>query len=94
MNSESTSTSTKGGSFCGFAACPACGFPDLPGIEPETLHQLVGIEACAGHLLPDGRLPVYAGGRVYLMPQEAWTRYKTLCASTAATERAMQQAAA
>lgn len=88
MNSESTSTSTKGGSVP-LISCPCCGFPDLPTVEPETLHLEVGDEAVAGWLLPDGRLPVHAAGRVYLMPREAWTRYRALCASSAMTRQAM-----
>ena len=66
---------------CPNGTCPVCGFPDLPSIEPETLHLLVGAEACAGWLLADGRFPVYAKGRVYLMQESAWRDYKALCAS-------------
>lgn len=73
--------------------CPACGYPDLPGIEPETLWLRVGCEAVAGWLLPDGRFPVHAGGQVYLMPEAAWTRYKQLCAHSEATRQAMLHAA-
>jgi hypothetical protein len=93
MIAESTHNSTKGGSLTPFEFCPACGFPDLPAVQPETLHLLVGAEAVAGYLLPDGRLPVHAAGQVWLMPEEAWRRYKALCASSEATRARMLQAA-
>jgi hypothetical protein len=70
--------------------CPACGFPELPSIEPETLQMLTGCEAVAGWVLQDGRLPVHAQGRIYLMPQEAWSRYRKLCASAEVTAAAMR----
>jgi len=66
---------------CADFMCPACGYPDLPSIEPETLHLLVGAEAVAGWLLADGRIPVHAKGRIYLMQESAWRAYKALCAS-------------
>ena len=62
-------------------SCPACGYPDLPSIEPETLHLLAGAEAVGGWLLADGRLPVHAKGRIYLMQEPAWRAYKQLCAN-------------
>jgi len=77
---------TKGSSLPPFSSCPMCGFPDLPGIEPETLHLTVGAEAAAGFPLSDGRVPVHARGRIYLMRDDAWTRYRELCASAAETE--------
>lgn len=84
-----------GGSLPEFAgSCPACGYPDLPSIEPETLHLLAGAEAVGGWLLKDGRMPVHAKGRIYLMPEAAWLRYKALCASAAATDAEMRRAAA
>ena len=84
-----------GGSLPEFAgSCPVCGYPDLDGIEPETLHLLAGCNAVAGWLLADGRFPVHARGRIYLMPEAAWLRYKALCASAAATDAEMRRAAA
>lgn len=62
-------------------SCPACGYPDLPEMQPETLHLLVGAESCAGCPLPDGRLPVHARDRIYLMRPEQWSAYKRLCRS-------------
>ena len=89
MNMESNLT--KGGSVTGSTACcPACGYPDLDGIEPETLHLKVGCEAVAGHLLPNGLIPVHAAGRIYLMLQDKWTAYKALCASASAMAAAMR----
>ncbi len=72
--------------------CPACGYPDLPSIEPETLHLLAGAEAVGGWLLKDGRIPVHAKGRIYLMPEDGWRAYKQLCAHSEATARAMMAA--
>lgn len=66
---------------CPNQTCPACGFPDLPSIEPETLCLRVGHNAVAGFPLPDGRMPVHAKGVIYLMTEEAWTAYKRLCAN-------------
>lgn len=74
---------------CPDSTCPACGYPDLPSIEPETLHLLAGAEAVGGWRLQDGRLPVHAKGRIYLMPEDAWRDYKALCAHSEATTRAM-----
>ncbi len=91
MDSKST-CATEGGSLTGLTegCCPVCGYPDLDGIEPETLHLKVGCEAVAGAPTRTGLIPVHAGGRVYLMPQDKWMRYKVLCASAAATDAAMR----
>lgn len=93
MDSKST-CATTGGSLTGLmACCPVCGYPDLDGIEPETLHLLAGAEAVAGYLLPNGLLPVHAKGCIYLMPQDKWTRYKALCANREAMASQMEAAA-
>ena len=78
---------------CRDDVCPACGYPDLPGIEPETLHLLVGAEAVGGWLLADGRMPVHAKGRIYLMPEDAWRAYKRLCASREGMLKGLEVAA-
>jgi hypothetical protein len=55
----------------------------LPGpeIEPEVLHLLAGSASIADEPLADGRLPVHARGRRYLMTAESWAAYRGLCAS-------------
>jgi hypothetical protein len=78
---------------CPDSQCPACGYPDLPSIEPETLVLLVGAEAVAGWLLADGRLPVHAAGRIYLMQESAWRAYKALCANREWLARRLDAAA-
>jgi len=81
MNSTVIARTQPMAAACPDLICPACGYPDLPSIEPETLHLLVGAEAVAGWLLADGRIPVHAKGRIYLMQESAWRSYKALCAS-------------
>jgi hypothetical protein len=57
----------------------------LPGpeIEPEVLHLLAGSASIADEPLADGRLPVHARGKCYLMTPESWAAYRGLCASRA-----------
>lgn len=62
---------------------PPC--PALPSIEPETLVMLG--DAVPGWPLPDGRLPVCAAGRIYVVTWDAWQRSLDLRASDAATAR-------
>lgn len=80
MNSTIATTQPRAAA-CPDSGCPACGYPDLPSIEPETLYFKVGCEAVAGWLLSDGRIPVHAKGRIYLIEESAWRAYKALCAN-------------
>jgi hypothetical protein len=51
----------------------------LPWISAEVLWFSVGAEAACGVPLPSGDLPVHAAGRVMVMTEDEWRRYRTLC---------------